>query len=334
MANPVLVEVMRGAVVESRHRGAVAVVDAEGAAVLALGDVDRPVFPRSAVKALQALRMIETGAADHFCLTDQELALACASHGGESGHVAAARSMLSRIGLDASALRCGAHPPMHVPSAAALCRAGAEPTALHNNCSGKHSGFLCLACMLGADPRSYIEPDHPVQREVKATIESVTGSSIPEDRRAIDGCSVPTWAVPLKALALGFARFCTGNGLAPERAKAAARLRAACAAHPWYVAGSGRFCTEVMQRLGARAFVKLGAEGVYCGALPERGLGIAVKCDDGGARASEAVMAALILRFGALNESERAWLDRLLRPTLRNWNGFAIGKLRPTEALS
>jgi len=334
MANPVLVEVMRGAVVESRHRGAVAVVDAEGAAVLALGNVDRPVFPRSAVKALQALRMIETGAADHFGLTDQELALACASHGGEAGHVAAARSMLSRIGLDASALRCGAHPPMHVPSAAALCRAGAEPTTLHNNCSGKHSGFLCLACMLGADPRGYIEPDHPVQREVKATIESVTGSAIPDDRRAIDGCSVPTWAVPLKALALGFARFCTGHGLAPERAKAAARLRAACAAHPWYVAGSGRFCTEVMQRLGARAFVKLGAEGVYCGALPERGLGIAVKCDDGGARASEVVMAALILRFGALNESERAWLDRLLRPTLRNWNGFAIGKLHPTEALS
>jgi L-asparaginase II len=333
MANPVLVEVMRGAVVESRHCGAVAVVDADGNAAFALGDVDRPVFPRSAVKALQALRMIETGAADRYGFTNQELALACASHSGESGHVAAAQSMLGRIGLDASALRCGAHPPMHVPSATALCRAGIEPTALHNNCSGKHSGFLCLACMLGADPRGYIEPDHPVQREVKATIEGMTGASIPDEHRAIDGCSVPTWAVPLKALALGFARFSTGNSLAPERAKAAARLRAACAAHPWYVAGTGRFCTEVMQRLGARAFVKVGAEGVYCGALPERGLGIAVKCDDGGARASEVVMAALIARFGAVSEAERAWLDHVLQPTLRNWNGFVIGKLRPTEAL-
>src|SRR5262245_30480797 len=133
MVDPVLVEVMRAAVVESRHCGAVAVVDADGGAVLALGDVDRPVFPRSAVKALQALRMIETGAADRFCLTDQELALACASHSGENGHVAAAQSMLSRIGLDASALRCGAHPPMHVPSATALYRAGVEPTVLHNN---------------------------------------------------------------------------------------------------------------------------------------------------------------------------------------------------------
>jgi len=324
---------MRAAVVESRHCGAVAVVDADGGAVLTLGDVDRPVFPRSAVKALQALRMIETGAADRYGFTDQELALACASHSGESGHVAAAQSMLARIGLDASALRCGAHPPMYGPSATALYRAGAEPTALHNNCSGKHSGFLCLACMLGADPRGYINPDHPVQREIKATIESVTGTSIPDNRRAIDGCSVPTWAVPLKHLALGFARFGTGHSLAPERAKAAARLRAACAAHPWYVAGTGRFCTEVMQRLGARAFVKVGAEGVYLGALPERGLGIAVKCDDGGARAAEVVMATLIRCFGALSKDEQAALDHLVRPTLRNWNGIAIGELRPTAVL-
>jgi len=333
MTDPVLVEVLRGAVVESRHRGAVAVVDADGASVLALGDIDRPVFPRSAVKALQALRLIETGAADRYGLTDQELALACASHNGEPGHVATAQAMLARIGLDATALRCGAHPPMHMPSLVALCRAGVEPSALHNNCSGKHAGFLCLACALGADPRGYLEPDHPVQREVKATIESVTGATLGDDCRGVDGCSVPTWAVPLKHLALGFARLGTGHGLAPERAKAAARLRAACATHPWHVAGTGRFCTEVMQRLGARAFVKVGAEGVYLGTLPEAGLGIAVKCDDGGARAAEVVMAALIMRFGKLSEAERAAVDHLVRPTLRNWNGIAIGALRPTAIL-
>src|SRR5262249_18588916 len=333
MANPVLVEVMRSAVVESRHSGAVAVADADGGAVLALGDVDRPVLPRSAVKALQALRLIETGAADRYGFTDQELALACASHSGESGHVAAAQSMLGRIGLDASYLRCGAHPPMHVPSATALYRARTEPTALHNNCSGKHAGFLCLNRMLYADPRGYIEPDHPVQREVKGTIESMTGTSIPDERRAVDGCSVPTWAVPLKHLALGFARFGTGNGLAPERSKAAARLRAACAAHPWYVAGTGRFCTDVMQRLRAPAVVEVGGGGGYCGGLPERGLGIAVKCDDGGARAAEIVMGMLIVRFGMLSEAERASLDHLVRPTLRNWNGIAIGELRPTAVL-
>lgn len=333
MTNPVLVEVLRGAIVESRHRGALAVADADGACLLALGDVDRPVFPRSAVKALQALPLVESGAADRFGLTDRELALACASHGGEPDHVATAQAMLARAGLDATALRCGAHAPIHAPSAAALYRAGAQPSALHNNCSGKHAAFLCLACALEADPQGYVEPDHPVQRQVKATIEGVTGVALTDDCRGIDGCSVPTWAVPLKPLAMAFARLGTGQGLAPDRAKAAARLRAACAAHPWHVAGTGRFCTEIMQRLGARAFVKGGAEGVYCGALPDAGLGLAVKCDDGGMRAAEVVTAALIARFGTLSEADRAALERFVRPVLRNWNGIAVGALRPAEAL-
>lgn len=333
MTNPVLVDVLRGSLVESRHRGAVAVVDADGALILALGDVDRPVFPRSAVKALQALPLVESGAAVRFGLSAPELALACASHSGEPDHVATARAMLARAGLDVAALRCGAHPPIHQPSAAALYRAGAQPSALHNNCSGKHAGFLCLACALAADPGGYLEADHPVQREVKAAIEGVAGVVLTDDRRGIDGCSAPTWAVPLKHLALAFARFGTGRGLAPERARAAAQLRAACAAHPWHVAGTGRFCTEIMQRLGARAFVKGGAEGVYCGALPEVGLGIAVKCDDGGTRAAEVVTAALVARFGALNDGDRATLERFVRPVIRNWNGLAVGALQPTDAL-
>src|SRR6266545_1116132 len=333
MSNPILVEVLRGVVVESRHRGAVAVVDADGGAMLALGDVDRPVFPRSAVKVLQALPLLETGAADRFALTDAQLALACASHNGEPDHVASAQAVLARAGLDVTALRCGAHPPIHQPSAAALYRAGAVPTALHNNCSGKHAGFLCLACALEADPRGYVEPDHPVQRAVKATIESISGFALADERRGVDGCSVPTWAVPLKNLALAFARVGSGVGLAPGRAKAAARLRAACAAYPWHVAGTGRFCTEVMQLLGARAFVKVGAEGVYCGMFPQAGFGFAVKCDDGGARAAEVVTAVLITRFCALGEAERAALERFVRPTLRNWNGITVGSLRPTEAL-
>ncbi|MEA2907159.1 MAG: hypothetical protein QOI12_4546 [Alphaproteobacteria bacterium] len=333
MANPLLVEVLRGNLVESRHTGAVAVVDADGRAVLALGDIERPVFPRSAVKALQALALVESGAADRYGLTDPELALACASHGGEPGHVATAQRMLARAGLDASALRCGAHPPMHQPSAAALYRAGETPSALHNNCSGKHAGFLCLACAIGADPQGYIDAVHPVQREVKAAIESMSGFPLADDMRGIDGCSVPTWAVPLRNLAHAFARFGTGQGLAPERAKAAARLRAACAAHPWHVAGSGRFTTDVMQLLGARAFVKEGAEGVFCAALPDVGVGIALKCDDGQARAAELAMAALIARFGGWSEAERTALERFIRPTLRNWNGIAVGAMRPTQEL-
>jgi L-asparaginase II len=331
MRNPVLVELVRGPLVESRHSGAAAVVDADGKTALALGDVARPVFPRSAVKALQALSLVESGAADRYGLGDEELALACASHGGEPGHVATAVHMLERAGLDVAALRCGAHWPLHQPSAQALARSGSAASALHNNCSGKHAGFLCLACAMGADPRTYIEPGHPVQREVKATMESLTGAKL--DSCAVDGCSVPTWAVSLQDLARGFARFGTGAGLAPARGKAAARLRAACAAKPWHVAGTGRFCTELMQAAGARVFVKTGAEGMFCAALPEQGLGIALKCDDGAGRAAEVIMAALIARFVTWSGAERAALERYVTPTVRNWNGIAVGTLRPAEGL-
>jgi L-asparaginase II len=331
MSNPVLVEVLRGTLVESRHRGAVAVADAEGAAVLAIGDVAAPIFPRSAVKALQALALVETGAADAFGFGDEELALACASHSGEPGHVAGVERMLAKAGLDASALACGAHYPLYQPAAAAL--GSHAPSALHNNCSGKHAGFLCAACAMGVDHADYWRPAHPVQRHVRAVLEDFTGTALAEDRCAIDGCSVPTWAIPLQNLAHGFAKFGSGHGLAPERARAAARLRAACAKEPWHVAGTGRFCTGIMQIFGARVFVKTGAEGVYCGALPELGLGIAVKCDDGSGRAAQAVMAALIARFLTLSDAERTALAPFGHPILRNWNGFEVGALRVTEKL-
>jgi L-asparaginase II len=333
MSNPVLVEVLRGTLVESRHRGAVAVADADGATVLALGDVATPIFPRSAVKALQALPLIETGAAERYGFGDEELALACASHSGEPGHVAVAERMLAKAGLDVAALRCGAHWPMAQSAVVAVARAG-EPSALHNNCSGKHAGFLCDACAMGVDHADYWRPQHPVQRQVRAVLEDVTGATLGDERRAIDGCSVPTWAIPLQNLAHGFAKFATGKGLAPQRARAAARLRGACAQKPWHVAGTGRFCTEIMQLFGPRVFVKTGAEGVYCGALPERGLGIALKCDDGAGRAAQVVTAALIARYLPLGDAERTALTQYMRPTLRNWNGFEVGSLRPTAPLS
>lgn len=331
MANPVLVEVLRGGRVESVHRGAVCVVDARGATVLALGDVTAPVFPRSAVKALQALPLVESGAADRYRLGEEELAIACGSHGGEPGHVTVVERMLARAGLDAAALECGAHRPSHSPSAEALVRAGRAASALHNNCSGKHAGFLCLARHLGAEPRGYVAPNHPVQRAVRTAIEQLTGATLGEDRCGVDGCSVPTWAVPLANLAHAFARFGTGQGLSATQAEAAARLRAACARKPFFVAGTGRFATVAMERLGERAFVKGGAEGVFCCALPDQGLGIAFKCDDGAGRAAEAVMAALMIRLMRLDADARALLDGFARPVLRNWNGSEVGRLRPSK---
>lgn len=333
MGNPVLVEVLRGALVESRHCGAVAVADADGARVLAIGGVAAPVFPRSAIKALQALPLVESGAAERYGFGDEELALACSSHSGEPAHVAGVERMLAKAGLDAAALACGTHWPINQAAAQVLAKTGA-PSALHNNCSGKHAGFLCLACALGIDHSGYWRPEHPVQRQVREVLEDLTGVVLGPERCAIDGCSVPTWAIPLENLSRAFAKFATGHGLSRERAAAAARLRLACAQKPWRVAGTARFCTGIMTLFGARAFVKTGAEGVFCGALPKQGLGIAIKCDDGAGRAAEVIMAAIVARFLPLEAAERDALSRFLRPTLRNWNGFEVGALRVTDALS
>ena len=334
MDDPILVEVTRGSQVESRHRGAVSVVDAEGAAVLSLGDVECRVFPRSAVKALQALPLVEGGFADKVGLTDAEIALACASHSGEPEHVAAAMAMLKKAGQTPACLECGAHWPSNDDAARALAASGQTPTALHNNCSGKHAGFVCLACGLGEDPKGYVRPEHPVQRAVAAALEDITGASHTADVRGTDGCSIPTYAVPLPALAFGFAKFGAGVGMSKGCIRAAARIRAAVAAHPFMVAGTGRFDTKVMERFGERVFVKTGAEGVHCAALPDLSLGIAVKCDDGAKRAAEAVMSSVLLRFFETDDEERAFLASFARRPLKNWNGLTVGEVRATEALA
>jgi L-asparaginase II len=186
---------------------------------------------------------------------------------------------------------------------------------------------------MNADARTYVDPQHPVQREVKAALEKLSGAAIPDERRAIDGCSVPTWALPLGDLARAFARFATGHGLSPQRAAAAQRLRAACAAKPWFVAGSGRFDSELIGHFGSRVLVKVGAEGVCCSALPELGYGIAVKCDDGQGRAAEVAMATVVARMLPLRDSDRDFITRFVRPTLRNWRGTVVGGIGPSQLL-
>ena len=242
--------------------------------------------------------------------------------------------MLAKAGYDERVLECGAHWPLGEDEARALARSGRPPTALHNNCSGKHAGFVCLACAMGVDPNGYVAPDHPVQREVAAAIEAMTGVRLSEAVRGVDGCAIPTYAVPLAALARGFARLGTGHGLSAERRNAAARIRAAVAAHPFTVAGRGRFDTEVMSLLGPRAFTKSGAEGVFCAALPESGLGLAVKADDGAGRAAQVMIAALIRRFGGFDDETAARLAYFVSPRLLNWNGVEVGLLRPAGPLA
>lgn len=323
-----LAEVTRGGRVEARHGGAAVVVDGRGDVVFSAGDIEAPEFPRSAVKAMLALPLVESHAADRLGLDDSELVLACASHTGEARHVSGVASMLRKVGRDASGLECGTHWPTSRAAAYTLAAHGAKPGSLHNNCSGKHAGFICLACDRGEDAAGYVRPQHPVMRAVTAALGDLTGATLDERNRAVDGCGIPTYAIPLRALATGFARFGSGEHLAPSRARAASRLRLAVAADPFMVAGSGRFDTRVMQRLGSRVFTKTGAEGIHAAALPELGLGIAVKCRDGAGRAAEVAVAALIARYLKLTEAEMHPLQDLLRPKLTNWSGQEIGEIR------
>jgi L-asparaginase II len=332
--NPVLVEARRGGIVESFHRGAYAVLDAEGGVVEQQGDIERPVFPRSAIKVLQALPLVASGAVTAFDLSDEELALACASHGGEPMHARTAASMLAKAGLDERALECGAHWPYHDGALKELAGRGEAPSALHNNCSGKHAGFVCLGCQLagrrGAAEfvRGYVQPEHPVMREVSAAVHAATGFDLARTARGTDGCSIPTFAIPLRHLARAFARVATGHGLSTAHAGAARRLRQAVAAAPHMVAGSGRFDSRVMQRFGERVFCKVGAEGMYCAALPGPGLGIAIKMDDGNnARAVEVAMAALLARWLPAEGADAVFLSGFSDAPLVNWNGTEVGRL-------
>jgi L-asparaginase II len=339
-ANPPLAEAWRGGIVESFHRGALAIVDADGSLHSALGDTLRPIFPRSAIKLLQALPLVESGAADQLKLSADELALACASHGGEERHTRTAAAMLAKAGVDATALECGVHWPSHDAAVKALVQRGEAPTALHNNCSGKHAGFVCLGCAMagGADLRTflrgYVAPGHALMGEVSAAVQAATGFDLSRTARGTDGCAIPTYAVPLRHLAHAFARAGTGVGLRDGHARAARRLRSAVAAAPFMVAGSGRFDTRVMERLGERVFCKVGAEGVYCAALPEVGLGVAIKIDDGNnARACEVVMAAVIEALLVLDEGDAAFMRTLSDVRLANWNGSEVGRLAATAPL-
>lgn len=329
-----LAEVWRGGRVESLHLGSLVVCDDKGGVLLARGEMEMPVFPRSTVKALQALPLVETGAAARLGLEDEELALACASHQGEPRHAAVALRMLGRVGRDEGALECGVHWPTQAAAARGLAASGDMPCALHNNCSGKHAGFICTACAEGVDPTGYIGAEHPVMQRVTRTLAEMTGTPHTQANRGTDGCSIPTYAIPLRALAFAFARFGTGAGLSPDRAQAAARLRQAVAAAPFMISGTDGFDTLVMQELGKKAFTKIGAEGVLVASLPEAGLGIAIKCRDGALRGAEAAMAALLRRFGGSALADSPVLESQAHQTLRNWNGLTVGEIHAARDLA
>lgn len=283
---------------ESRHEVDVVVVDSTGVRQ-SWGDPNRGVLARSSLKPIQAVPLIESGAAEAFGLTETQIALSSASHNGEQGHVAAVEAWLQQLGLTGDALECGTETD--------------TPDARHNNCSGKHCGFLTVCRHLGFDHRGYIHPDHRLQHDVVTPmVEELCGLSTADQTPSIDGCGIPVWSIPLSGLAMGW--------LGLTQRDAGQRILAAMAAHPWYVAGTGRVCTRVMESGGGRVTVKTGAEGVFAGVAPAEGMAWAIKARDGARRASEAALLWLVDELG---------LDIGIQPDpLTNWAGTEVGELQ------
>ncbi len=313
-----LAAVTRGELVESIHRGRLAVCDPEGIVLEAYGDPEAYVYLRSSAKPFQALPLVLSGTADAFGLTDGELAVACASHNAEEPHLAAVRSILKKAGLDEVDLQSGAHPPMYAPAARKLARVGEEPRPIHGNCSGKHAGMLAVCAHEGYETLSYRDPGHPLQRHILELMSEVCGVQEDEVLVAGDNCGVPAFALPLRAFATGLARIATGEELSDGIADAALRIRDAMRDYPFLVAGTGRFDTEIMERTAL--LVKGGAEAVLAVGNPE-GWGMALKISDGSQRAVRPAALAALEHMGLRVEDEYS--------TVRGLHGEEVGEIGP-----
>lgn len=316
-----LIELWRGGMLESVHRGH-AVVYGPSGVVEAWGDPNATIFPRSSCKMIQALPLLESGAARAVGLGPRQLALSCASHNGAAIHTEAVEAWLKGQGLSEADLRCGSHMPGDKDEAARLTCSNTSPCQLHNNCSGKHAGFLTLNQHLKGGPE-YVEPDHPVQLAIKAAFEEVTGETSPG--YGIDGCSAPNYACSVAGLARAMAAFSAPGGGA--RGEAMGALVQAMSAYPELVAGEGRACTALMRAMNGKVAVKTGAEAVFVAIIPEKKLGVALKILDGGTRASEAAITAILVHLGVLDAAHPV-VEKYLTGDQKNWRGLVTGQLR------
>ncbi|MHA7875882.1 asparaginase [Roseivivax sp.] len=325
-----LCEVWRGPIAESVHLGHIAVAGSDGAVEAAWGDPEAMILPRSSAKMIQALPLVASGAAEAHGLTDRHLALACASHQGAPLHVEAVGAWLEALGLGDAALRCGPQPSRDKALRHEMLCAGRAPGQVHNNCSGKHAGFLTLNAQLGGGPE-YHEPDHPVQAAAREAFELVTDRVSPG--YGIDGCSAPNHATTMGAMARAMSWFATAERRDDTLSRAAARLTRAMIAHPELVAGEGRACTLLMRAAKEPVALKTGAEGYFVAILPARGKGIAVKALDGATRAAECAIAAVLARMEVLDTAHPD-VARFLTPEITNWRGMKTGAIRPAAPLA
>lgn len=327
------IELWRGDRMESRVRADVAVVDSLGQVRYWFGDPGRQTYWRSSAKPFQAMPIIESGGADQFHFGPKEVAITCASHGGETMHVDLVQDLLARIDALPEDLICGIHPPSHRSSALALVARGEEPHVLHNNCSGKHTGMLTLARALKAPLKGYERPDHPVQQAIRKNVAYMAGLNEAELYTGTDGCGVPTFYLSLERMAYSYARLVDPRGLEPAQAGAAMIIAEAMRMHPELVSGTGRLEVDLAQATQHRFVAKGGAEAVFCLGIPDRGLGLAVKVDDGNSRVIPTLVAATLAQLGALSGEEQGKLQSLLHPEIRNHAGTLVGDIRPVMAL-
>lgn len=322
-----MVEVWRGPILESRHTGFAVICDARGEVIEGWGDLDTVILPRSSVKMIQALPLVTSGAADAKGLTEEQLALSCASHQGAAIHTARVAAWLKDLDLTQDDLICGPQEPWDIPTRDAQIKADAGKCRIHNNCSGKHCGFLTLTQFLGVGP-DYVDPDHPVQKAALEAFETVTGETSPGF--GIDGCSAPNFATTVRGLgrAMGYFAGAREGGDAMERA--AFRLAKAMRTHPDLVAGEGRACTELMRAAKGKVTIKTGAEGVFTAILPEQKLGVALKIADGATRASECAITAILVKLGALDANDPL-VKKRLNPDVPNFAGLNTGEVKPAE---
>ena len=327
MANPVLAELIRNNWLENRHRGAICVSDSKGKTIYSIGDTSRAIFPRSAIKSLQALALFKSGAVQKFDLCDKSIAMASASHLGEPAHIDAVNVTLKKIDCTMDDFECGIHAPSDRATRVAMRKQGIEPGTIHNNCSGKHSGMLAVARALDVPIKGYSRPDHPVQKLVRACIEELIDMPLSLDRCATDGCSIPTWAAPMNAFAHGFARAATGQGLRDETAKACKRIISAATKNPFLIAGTGEFDTDAMVAFDGKLMSKGGAEGVFCGSIPHLGIGYTLKCDDGNMRAAGVIVAKLLQKIAKPDAAQLQFLKARETKTLKNWRKLDVANM-------
>jgi len=330
LATTVLATVLRSGRVESVHRGAIAVADADGRLIAAAGEAEQPFYFRSSAKPIQLLAAVESGAWERFGLGDRELAVAASSHSGAPQHVEAAREILRRIGLGPEALGCGYQEPRNRESLAQVM-AGGERSPLYNNCSGKHAGMLALAMQLGAEPADYLEQGHRAQARILERTCELAGIQSKTAHFGIDGCSAPTLMAPLAALAGAFARF---GRAAAGWGSPAARIGAAMAGQSQLLGEPESFNTLLAATLGRRLIGKGGAEGLFCVAVPEAELGFAVRIEDGSSRALGPVVLALLEQLELVRADDLGPLAVLKEPVIKNWRGLRVGAIRPSFALS